>query len=57
MSDRSYRQEQLGIIRIEAKRAVRGFLDVGVKNPYAKGSQEHDEWNKGIEDAYKEAGI
>lgn len=50
---RSWKEEQLGIIRIEARNTAAGYLDVGIKNPYPPNTAEYRAYENGISDAYK----
>lgn len=52
-----YQKERLGIIRINARKAASGYLDIGIQNPYSKNTPEYKAFESGISDAYKEQGI
>lgn len=54
---RSWKEEQLALIRIEARIAAAGYLAVGIKNPYPPNTAEYRAYENGISDAYKEKGI
>ena len=57
MKRSTWKKEQLAEIRIRAKIFMRGKLDFPVRNPHAKNTAEYRAFEKGVNDAYTEAGL